>query len=74
MMRPHCDRCDKLIDAGYPTWLEDNESFLDSRGQPMKGSGSNPIWHINVGENKMFCKECLIIILETYVSELKLNK
>jgi hypothetical protein len=78
MMRPHCDRCDKLCDD-YATWLEDNESPLNARGMPMVGSGTNPIWYITVDkggshEEKMFCSACRIAILEAHVKALKSRK
>ena len=80
MMRPHCDRCDSLVDE-HSTWVEDNEAPLDSHGVVMRGSGINPIWHIviNAGGSRlrqedydrMFCRACRIAILEAHVKALK---
>lgn len=77
MMKPHCDRCDELCNE-LQTWVEDNESLIDERGQPMVGSGTNPIWHVTIvgGGNapKMFCRACRIAILELHVKALKMTK
>ena len=75
MMRPHCDRCDKLCDD-YPSWLEDHRQAVDS-----DDVGVAAIWHIVIHaggqvpcEEKMFCRACRIAILEAYVNSLKETK
>ena len=70
MMRPHCDRCDKLCDE-YPSWVEDTVTKPEDT--------THPLWHINIdaggdtryrGE-KMFCRACRIAVLEAHVKGLK---
>lgn len=59
MMKPHCDRCEKLID-NYPSWCEEEKKIWHI--------------YINVnhdGDAQQFCKECMIHILTTYLEVLK---
>lgn len=63
MMKPHCDRCEKLLD-NYPLWCD--EEFQEA----------NKIYHVYInvdadGDAQQFCKECIIIILNTYLEVLK---
>jgi len=74
MMRPHCDRCDKLCDETFPSWIEDTQAQV---GHP---SAEKAIWHIRIDgggthhlhDEKMFCRTCQIVILESHVKTLKL--
>ena len=80
MMRPHCDRCDKLCDE-YPTWVEDTSLAASSA---LKGLSTDlkSVWHIHIDaggnvsqrEEKMFCRACRIAILEAHVGGLKAVK
>jgi hypothetical protein len=65
-MKPHCDRCDALVDE-CQTWVEDNDV-----------DGHDYIWHFHItaggsvyADEKMFCRACRMAILEAYVKELK---
>lgn len=56
MMKPHCDRCQKLIEDGHKTWIDD-------------GMGT---WHVNIGgKEAMFCLDCFHSILFSLCMELK---
>lgn len=56
MMKPHCDRCEKLIDGGFKTWLDDGGIWHV---------------YINEGKGSMFCLDCYHFILISLAMELK---
>lgn len=63
MMKPHCDRCDKLLNEPYAGWVEEKEA----------PGGKKFIWHIQIcasGEQKDLCRTCAIAILTEYVKKL----
>lgn len=63
MMKPHCDRCEELIDVSFPftSWLEEGTKE------------DHNIWHININyhKNQQFCKDCTALILKNYLAILK---
>ena len=56
-MRPHCDRCDSLIDGSSRNWVDDT---LNDRSF---------IWHVSLNarnEEALICHACLIFIVDLY--------
>lgn len=63
MLKPHCDRCDKLIETSTCSWVE----FMKP------GTSREEIAHLrlNVGSQEaMLCNDCIIILLLMFVKEI----
>lgn len=61
MMRPHCDHCNSLIADGFQTWVQVSSPY----------DGEEKIYHIKIGRDDMFCKDCWINILLANIDELQ---
>lgn len=66
MDRPHCDRCDTIIEP-YPSWVEVLGRWADT--------GDKHVVHIQTSNNnshrppQAFCLRCWVWILRTYCDQ-----
>lgn len=83
MMRPHCDRCEKLC-GEYPMYVDCPQLTpvgAERLAHPDTPDTFNRRWHIDILDPhfvrhthemaSMFCRRCRIEILEEYIKALK---